>query len=240
MIMASGTHSVISPAILYWGTPVVLITTQNEDGTSSNIAPMSSAWWLGHSCMLGLDATSKTTQNLLRTKECVLNLASEDLLPAVNALADTTGSNPVSASKASRNYKFVKDKWTRANLTSEASDFVQPARIAECPVQMECELLEVTNMRPDLPDRTGLILAIEVRVLRIHILDELRMEGYANRVDPDKWKPLIMNFQEFYGLKSGKVGSSVLGRISEEKYRELTKSDVTKLPGDDDDIVMSS
>lgn len=159
--------------------------------------------------MLGLDATSKTTQNLLRTKECVLNLASEDLLPAVNALADTTGSNPVSASKASRNYKFVKDKWTRANLTSEASDFVQPARIAECPVQMECELLEVTNMRPDLPDRTGLILAIEVRVLRIHILDELRMEGYANRVDPDKWKPLIMNFQEFYGLKSGKVGSSV-------------------------------
>lgn len=225
--MASGTHSVISPAILYWGTPgkppriflhkrivsdghkVVLITTQNEDGTSSNIAPMSSAWWLGHSCMLGLDATSKTTQNLLRTKECVLNLASEDLLPAVNALADTTGSNPVSASKASRNYKFVKDKWTRANLTSEASDFVQPARIAECPVQMECELLEVTNMRPDLPDRTGLILAIEVRVLRIHILDELRMEGYANRVDPDKWKPLIMNFQEFYGLKSGKVGSSV-------------------------------
>lgn len=227
MIMASGTHSVISPAILYWGTPgkppriflrkrivsngheVVLITTQNEDGTSSNISPMSSAWWLGHSCMLGLDATSKTTQNLLRTKECVLNLASEDLLPAVNALANTTGSNPVSASKASRNYKFVKDKWTRANLTSEASDFVQPARIVECPVQMECELLQVTNMRPDLPDRTGLILAIEVRVLRIHILDELRMEGYANRVDPDKWKPLIMNFQEFYGLKSGKIGSSV-------------------------------
>lgn len=227
MIMASGTHSVISPAILYWGTPgkllqafhynrfrsdireVVLITTQNEDDTSSNIAPMSSAWWLGHSCMLGLDATSKTTQNLLRTKECVLNLASEDLLPAVNALADTTGSNPVSASKASRNYKFVKDKWTRAQLSPKASDFVQPARIAECLVQMECELLQVTNMRPDLPDRTGLILAIEVRVLRIHILDELRMEGYANRVDPDKWKPLIMNFQEFYGLKTGKVGSSV-------------------------------
>ncbi|KAF7534176.1 hypothetical protein G7054_g6456 [Neopestalotiopsis clavispora] len=231
--MDSINHSVISPAILYWGTPVVLITSQNEDGTS-NIAPMSSAFWLGHSCVLGLDATSKTTENLLRTKECVLNLPSDSMVAAVNELADTTGSNPVSASKASRNYKFVKDKWSKSGLSPQPSDFVQPCRIAECPVQMECQFLQVTNLRPDLPDRCGLVLAIEVRVLRIHIDDELRMEGYANRVDPDKWKPLIMNFQEFYGLKSGKIGPSVLGRISEEKYRGLTKSDVAKLPGDDD------
>jgi flavin reductase (DIM6/NTAB) family NADH-FMN oxidoreductase RutF len=40
------THVTIEPAILYFGTPVVLISTQNEDGTA-NLAPMSSAWWLG-------------------------------------------------------------------------------------------------------------------------------------------------------------------------------------------------
>lgn len=50
----------IEPAILYAGTPVFLISTLNEDG-SANLAPMSSAWWLGWSCMLGLDATSQTT-----------------------------------------------------------------------------------------------------------------------------------------------------------------------------------
>ena len=33
-------HRVIDPKILYCGTPVVLITTRNEDG-SANIAPMS-------------------------------------------------------------------------------------------------------------------------------------------------------------------------------------------------------
>ena len=35
----------IQPSILYFGTPVVLITTRNPDG-SANITPMSSAWAL--------------------------------------------------------------------------------------------------------------------------------------------------------------------------------------------------
>ena len=86
--------SQIQPSIHYWGTPVVLITTTNEDG-SSNIGPMSSAWWLGGRCMLGLEHNSKTTENLRRTKQCTLNLASDDMLEHVNALARTTGSDPV-------------------------------------------------------------------------------------------------------------------------------------------------
>ena len=46
-------HKIIEPGILYFGTPVVLISTINEDGTY-NLAPMSSAFWLGWRCMLGL------------------------------------------------------------------------------------------------------------------------------------------------------------------------------------------
>jgi flavin reductase (DIM6/NTAB) family NADH-FMN oxidoreductase RutF len=49
----------IEPAILYFGTPVVLIGSTNEDG-SSNLAPMSSAWWVGWRCMLGLQNHRKT------------------------------------------------------------------------------------------------------------------------------------------------------------------------------------
>ncbi|MGI8308307.1 hypothetical protein [Saccharopolyspora hattusasensis] len=33
----------IAPSILYFGTPVVLLSTENSDGTA-NLAPMSSAW----------------------------------------------------------------------------------------------------------------------------------------------------------------------------------------------------
>jgi flavin reductase (DIM6/NTAB) family NADH-FMN oxidoreductase RutF len=190
--------------------------------------------------MLGLDAESKTTQNLLRTGECVLNLASESMAGSVNKLACTTGSNPVSQSKLSRNYTYVKDKWTCAGLSPQQSDLVGPDRITECPVQMECQLVQSNPLRPDLPDRCGLILSIEVRVLRIHVLEHLRMPGYRNRIDPDRWRPLMMVFQEFYGLGNGKVAESVLGRISEEKYRGLTKSDVKKLPGDDDDTLATS
>ncbi len=77
-------HSTIHPAIFSWGTPVVLITTRNPDGTS-NMGPMSSVFWLGNRCMLGLGACSQTTVNLLREKECVLNLPSDDMIPQVNA-----------------------------------------------------------------------------------------------------------------------------------------------------------
>src|SRR5579875_602357 len=61
-----------NPAILYFGTPVVLVSSLNADG-SANLAPMSSAWWLGWRCMLGFGARSATPQNILRTGECVLN-----------------------------------------------------------------------------------------------------------------------------------------------------------------------
>ncbi|MFZ2104019.1 MAG: flavin reductase [Roseiarcus sp.] len=92
-------HVTSEPGILYFGTPVVLISTANEDG-SYNLAPMSSAFWLGWRCLLGLAGTSKTTQNIMRTGECVLNLPSVDNVAAVNLLARTTGSNPVPEGKA--------------------------------------------------------------------------------------------------------------------------------------------
>jgi flavin reductase (DIM6/NTAB) family NADH-FMN oxidoreductase RutF len=236
--MSANEHTIISPAILYWGTSVVLITSENEDKTS-NIAPMSSAWWLGHSCVLGLAADSKTAHNILRTKECVLNLASDSMGKYINKLAYTTGSNPVPEWRVSGGYTFVKDKWARTGFHPQPSSFVTPLRISECPVQMECQVVHVHGLRKDLPDRSGLMLAIEVRVLRTHILKNLRMEGHPNRVDPDKWRPMIMSFRELYGLGDGKIYTSNLGEgADEESFRALTKSDVVKLPGDDDQIAV--
>ncbi|HEY9427871.1 MAG TPA: flavin reductase [Gemmatimonadaceae bacterium] len=65
-------HAVeLSPRILYMGTPVVLVSTMNEEGTP-NLAPMSSAWALGWTMMLGLGRTGQTLANLERSGECVL------------------------------------------------------------------------------------------------------------------------------------------------------------------------
>ncbi|KAL6872075.1 hypothetical protein J3F83DRAFT_733701 [Trichoderma novae-zelandiae] len=226
-------HSIISPAILYWGTPVVLVSSENEDG-SENICAVSSAFWLGHRCLLGFLAESKTPQNILRTGQCVVNLPDDTMVRHVNLLAGTTGTEVVSASKQERGYRYVKDKWTRAELTPQESDLVRPRRIRECPVQMECELAEAHQIMKDFPDLKGFILAVELKVLRTHVLGSIRMPGHANRIDPDKWRPLIMSFQEFYGLKGGKLAKSTLGEIEEGQYRRLTRSDAVKLPGHDD------
>jgi hypothetical protein len=44
------------------------------------------------------------------------------------------------------------------------------------------------------------------------------MEGYANRIDPARWRPLIMSFAQFFGLGDS-VHHSTLGEIPEEAYR---------------------
>jgi len=106
-------HQTIEPAILYFGTPVVLVSTLNEDG-SPNLAPMSSAWWLGWRAVLGFGASSKTPQNMIRTRECVLNLPSADQVAAVNRLARLTGSNPVPDGKLRKGYRHEADKFGAA------------------------------------------------------------------------------------------------------------------------------
>jgi flavin reductase (DIM6/NTAB) family NADH-FMN oxidoreductase RutF len=207
----------IEPAILYFGTPVVL-GSNNEDG-SYNLAPMSSAWWVGWRCMLGLDRSSKTTANLIRTGECVLNLPSAELVSAVDRLARTTGSNPVPPHKAKRGYRHEKDKYAVSRLTAVRSETVAAPRVAECPVQMEAKLAHVHAMAQEDETWRGRIVAIEVRITRVHTHPGIVADGDANRIDPDKWRPLIMSFQQFYGLAPDKLQRSELGQIPESSYR---------------------
>src|SRR5258706_12054492 len=101
-------HRIVEPAILYFGTPVVLVSTVNEGGPY-NLAPMSSAWWLGWRCMVGFGARSKTPQNLMRTGQCVLNLPSADMVAAVNRLARLAGSDPVPEHKVRMGYRHEPD-----------------------------------------------------------------------------------------------------------------------------------
>jgi len=214
-------HSVIEPHILYLGTPVVLISTVNEDGTH-NLAPMSSAFWLGWRGVLGLAADSQTTHNLLRTGECVLNLPSVNEVTAVDRIARTTGKNPVSEFRQALGYVYEPDKFDRAGMTRVPADLVGAARALECPIQLEATVAAVHGIGEDSDDLRGFIKLFEVRVRRVHVHPDLLMEGHANRIDPDKWQPLIMSFQKFYGL-SGQVHPSRLADIPEKAYEALAR-----------------
>ena len=210
-------HRTADPAILYFGTPVVLVSSTNEDG-SANLAPISSAWWLGRSCLLGFGAFSKTPANILRSKECVLNLPSVEQVGAVDRLARTTGSDPVPPYKTAMGYRHEKDKFGVAGLTPAPSEVVAPPRVAECPVQLEAVLEARHPLEGSNPERAGRLVALEVRVVRVHLDERVMMEGHEDRVDPDRWRPLIMSFCRFYGL-GRELHPSRLAEIPESAYR---------------------
>ena len=203
--------------ILYFGTPVVLLSTIDDDGRP-NLAPMSSAWWLGWRSMLGLASNSKTTENLRRTGECVLNLPSAAQAAAVDRIARTTGSDPVPAGKRQRGYVHESDKFARAGLTPIPSLDVAAPRAAECPIQIEARVSAIHALAGDDETFGGFALAIEVAVERLHVDESVLMDGNPDRIDPAKWRPLIMSFQEFYGLEDGTLHPSRLGEIPERLY----------------------
>jgi len=102
------------------------------------------------------------------------------------------------------------------NLTVEAP------RALECPLQLEAVVAAAHRMGEDSDALRGVLSLIEVRVTRVHVHPDLLMEGHANRIDPDKWMPLIMSFQKFYGL-SGQVHASRLSDIPEHAYAPLSR-----------------
>ena len=156
---------------------------------------------------------------MIRTGECVLNLPSADLVSAVDRLARTTGTDPVPPGKLQRGYRHVKDKFAVSGLTALPGETVAAPRVAECPVQIEAKVAEVHGLAAEDEVWRGRIAAIEIRITRVHAHPAIMMEGEANRIDPDKWRPLIMSFQEFYGLTPNKLQRSELGQIPEKFYK---------------------
>ena len=221
-----GMKKISNPSILYFGTPVVLIGTVNADG-SYNLAPISSIFWLGWRAVIGISAFSQTTLNLLREGECTLNLPSVGLAGAVNRLAKTTGSNPVPSGKLQKGYRYEPRKFEVAGLTPRLGEFVSAPLVEECPVSMEAKLMVADSLARENGLMQGRILKIELKVMRVHLDESVIMDGHPDRVDPDKWRPLIMSFQEFYGLGE-KVHASTLGTIPERLYRTPEMEEISK------------
>jgi flavin reductase (DIM6/NTAB) family NADH-FMN oxidoreductase RutF len=207
-------HVVTDPAILYFGTPVVLLSTVNPDG-SPNLAPISSVYWLGQKAMLGINRNSQTWANLARTGEVAVALPSQAQVDAVNRLALTTGRDPVSERQQKRGYRHVADKFGVSGLTPVPADLIAPPLVAECPVVMEATVDTMAQDGQRIP-------AVEVTVKRVHASPDVLVPDRPNRIDPDRWRPLIMSFQHFYGLAGGRLVPSRLATVDEELYRVRT------------------
>ncbi|SEF26713.1 NADH-FMN oxidoreductase RutF, flavin reductase (DIM6/NTAB) family [Amycolatopsis pretoriensis] len=180
----------IKPRILYFGTPVVLLSTENDDG-SPNLAPMSSAWALGWTVVLGIAADGQTAHNLRARPDLVINLPGPDQWEAVERLAPLTGRFPVPATKP--RFRHERAKFEAAGLTPEPSRLVRPPRVAECPLQLEARSLIEQS------DTAGQFLIVEAAVLAVHA-DPRVVVPDTEHVDPAAWSPLVYNFRHYFGL----------------------------------------
>lgn len=185
-------HETINPSILYYGTPVLLLSTLNEDG-STNLSPLSSSWALGDCLVLGLGIQGKAYENLKRHPECVINLPDASMWRAVESLGRYTGTYPVPEEKRQMGYEFCSEKFEAAGLTAQDSLRVKPLRIAECPLQIEASVQHIRT-----PEHTPFMAVVEVKSLEVHAHKKL-ISG-LNKIDPAKWNPLIYNFRHYYGL----------------------------------------
>lgn len=201
--MADGFRT-IEPKILYFGTPVALISSLNEDG-STNLAPISSFWALGWTSMLGLLDETKTAENLARLPECVVNIPSPEMWQQVEKLAPLTGKNPVPDLK-SRQFRFEPDKFGVSGLSPLPSEVVKPERAKECPVHMEARVLRFHTLSGEKLNQLGGGVAAEVEVLRVHVADEFILG--ENHIDPEKWSPLIYNFRHYFRLADKELGKT--------------------------------
>ncbi|MFJ9739547.1 flavin reductase family protein [Streptomyces sp. NPDC101166] len=194
--VVGGRHVAIAPGILYFGTPVALLATVNEDG-SPNLAPVSSVWALGWSVVLGVGRGSRTVENLAARAEVVVNLPGPELWRQVEALAPLTGAEPVPEEKRGV-YRYEPDKFAAAGLTPQPAEGVRAPRVAECPLQLEARVTEMTS------GGGGEFRIVECEVVRVHARDDLVVPG-TQHVDPSAWSPLIYNFRHYHGL-SPEVG----------------------------------
>jgi len=199
----------IEPKILYFGTPVALISSLNEDG-STNLAPMSSFWTLGWTIVLGLADETKTADNVRRHAECVVNLPAPEMWEQVERLAPLTGKDPVPELK-SKQFHFERNKFEAAGLTPMESELVKPERVRECPVHMEALVRAVHELGGERLKQLGGALAAEVEVVRVHVANDLVIKD--RHVDAARWSPLIYNFRHYYRLAETELGKTFRAEV---------------------------
>ncbi|MDH2924402.1 flavin reductase (DIM6/NTAB) family NADH-FMN oxidoreductase RutF [Nicoletella semolina] len=181
-------HQPISPKMFYYGFPVLLLTTVDENG-KPNISPLSSSWCLGDNLVIGVGICGKAFENLQRCPEAVVNLPDSSLWQKIEKIASLTAKSSIPDHKKDF-YQFCDDKFSYAGFTTQPSLKVKPLRIAECPLQAETTVSNIT-------ERDSYAI-IELKIQQIHAQSDLI--STENKIDPQKWHPLIYNFRSYHGL----------------------------------------
>jgi flavin reductase (DIM6/NTAB) family NADH-FMN oxidoreductase RutF len=138
--------------------------------------------------------------NIRETGQFVVNLVSEQTAEAMNITAI--------------DFERGVNELTQAGLTTLPSIRVKPPRIAESPVSMECELMQIV----DLGSSSGLVLG---RVLAMHVRDDAVLDAAKCYIDTPKLKLIgRMHGRGWYARTSDLFE---MHRIPVEKWKKISE-----------------
>lgn len=172
--------------------PVVLVSCADGSG-KDNILTVA---WAGTTCsdppMLSISVRPErySCHMIEQTGEFVVNLTTEKLVYATDYCGVKSGRDV--------------DKWKEMHLTREKADIVGAPLIRESPVNIECQVVDISNL--------GSHLMFQARVAAVHAEEAYLDE--RKKFHLEDAKPIVYSHGTYYSLgeKLGTFGYSVKKR----------------------------
>ena len=157
--------------------PIGWISTISEDGIN-NLAPFSYFNAVGDdpphvmfSTVHSNNSNKDTLNNVLATKQFVVNMVTEDLVAQMNMT-----SQPISANES---------EFELAGLTPIASSLVLPPRVKESKITMECEMVHHYKLENS---KTGGATIVIGKIVLFHIDESVLLDNY--KINIENYKPI--------------------------------------------------
>ena len=174
-ICGSDTYKLLTGVIL--PRPIGWISSVSPNG-EYNLAPFSFFNAVGEdpphvmfSTVRTGDKNKDTLNNVLATKQFVVNMVTEDLVEKMNTTAQAIPSD--------------ESEFDLAGLTPIPSVFVQAPRVKECLVTLECEMVHHYFLEDH---KNGGACIIIGKVLLFHVDEKVLLEG--TKINMDIYKPV--------------------------------------------------
>ncbi len=157
--------------------PIGWISSISEEGIT-NLAPFSYFNAVGDdpphimfSAGHGQNANKDTLNNVLATKQFVVNMVTEELVEQMNSTAQKIPSH--------------ESEFDHAGLTPIPSLKIKPPRVKESPIAMECELVHHYTLENS---KFGGSTILVGRIVMFHIADNMLLDDF--KINLEMYKPI--------------------------------------------------
>jgi flavin reductase (DIM6/NTAB) family NADH-FMN oxidoreductase RutF len=157
--------------------PIGWIATIDQNGIN-NLAPFSYFNMIGDdpphvmfSTRRDNNTNKDTLNNVLRNKQFVVNMVTEDLVEQMNATAQVVAPEV--------------DEFELVGLTPIASTKIKPNRVKESPIQFECEMVHHYFLEDHKQGGACIVIG---KIVMIHIEENVLLENY--KINMETYKPV--------------------------------------------------